>query len=211
MHISCAASASWKSAAGCGLVSLTCCALGAERSSPRTSRRMRWRASRARPAVLRSPRPSSTFLGMRLYLSAILLVASDVGYTEKLALGFARRAAEAIAAGATVVTSDSTKLRWSEFLAEASRLTGRDVRAFSWRDKSNPYVRPAVWPCYDRSGSAAGPRSSPSCRRRGFGALSTSHLRLCPSTRRVMYKEARRTRRSRGKEWTLRDRSTTRS
>ena len=71
------------------------------------------------------------------------LVASDVGYTEKLALGFARRAAEAIAAGATVVTSDSTKLRWTEFLAEASRLTGRDVRAFSWRDKSNPYVRPA--------------------------------------------------------------------
>ena len=72
-----------------------------------------------------------------------VLVASDVGYTEKLALGFARRAAEAIAAGATVVTSDSTKLRWTEFLAEASRLTGRDVRAFSWRDKSNPYVRPA--------------------------------------------------------------------
>ena len=66
-----------------------------------------------------------------------------MGYTEKLALGFARRAARP----SPQVPRSSPRTRRStgpSFLAEASRLTGRDVQAFSWRDKSNPYVRPAV-------------------------------------------------------------------
>ena len=135
------------------------------------------------------------------------LVASDVGYTEKLALGFARRAAEAVAAGAAVVTSDSTKLRWTEFL-EASRLTGRDVKPAE-RDKSNPYVRPASVAVLRPFRIGSRPSKLAIVQAERVGALSTSHLRLCLSTRRVIYKEARRTRRSRGKEWTLRDRSTT--
>ena len=72
-----------------------------------------------------------------------LLVASDVGYTEALAVGSARRAAEAVSNGAAVAASDSVKLRWSGFLAEASRLTGRDVTAFTWRDRTSPYARAA--------------------------------------------------------------------
>ena len=129
--------------AGCGLVSLTCCALGADAVLATDVED----DALARVAGAPGGAQVSTAL-FDIFADAPLpecdtLVASDVGYTEKLALGFARRAAEAVAAGATVVTSDSTKLRWTEFLAEASRLTGRDMRAFSWRDKSNPYVRPA--------------------------------------------------------------------
>ena len=129
--------------AGCGLVSLTCCALGANAVLATDVEA----DALARVAGAPGGAQVSTAL-FDIFSDAPLpecdtLVASDVGYTEKLALGFARRAAEAVAAGATVVTSDSTKLRWSEFLEEASRLTGRDVRAFNWRDKSNPYVRPA--------------------------------------------------------------------
>ena len=129
--------------AGCGLVSLACCALDA--ASVLATDVEADALARVAGALGGAQVATALFdiFGDASLPECDVLVASDVGYTEKLAVGFARRAAEAIAAGATVVTSDSTKLRWAEFLAEASRLTGRDVRAFSWRDKSNPYVRPA--------------------------------------------------------------------
>ena len=128
---------------GCGLVSLTCCALGADAVLATDVEADALARVAGAPGGAQVSTALFDIFGDAPLPECDTLVASDVGYTEKLALGFARRAAEAIAAGATVVTSDSTKLRWTEFLAEASRLTGRDVRAFSWRDKSNPYVRPA--------------------------------------------------------------------
>jgi hydroxymethylbilane synthase len=129
--------------AGCGLVSLTCCALGADAVLATDVEADALARVAGAPGGAQVSTALFDIFGDAPLPPCDVMVASDVGYTEKLALGFARRAAEAIAAGATVVTSDSTKLRWTEFLAEASRLTGRDVKAFNWRDKSNPYVRPA--------------------------------------------------------------------
>ena len=128
---------------GCGLVSLTCCALGADAVLATDVEDDALARVAGAPGGAELSTAFFDIFGDAPLPACDVLVASEIGYTEKLALGLARRAAEAVAVGATVVIADSCKLRWSEFLAEASRLSGRDVQSFNWRDKSKPYVRPA--------------------------------------------------------------------
>ena len=128
---------------GCGLVSLTCCVLGADTVLATDVEAHALTRVEGAPGGAELSTALYDIFGDAPLPACDVLVASEIGYTEKLALGLARPAAEAVAAGATVVVADSCKLRWSEVLAEASWLSGRDVQSFNWRDASNPYVRPA--------------------------------------------------------------------
>ena len=95
---------------GCGLVSLTCCALDAASVIATDVEDDALARVAGAPGGAQVSTALFDIFGESPLPPCDVLVASDVGYTEKLALGFARRAAEAVAAGATVVTSDSTKL-----------------------------------------------------------------------------------------------------